>query len=37
MSKIICLVSLLFLVIFNACSVKLATVKDKSNDEIKAS
>ncbi len=36
MSKIICLVSVLFLVIFNACSVKLAIIKDKSNDEIKA-
>ena len=37
MRKIVCLVSLLFLIIFNACSVKLASVKDKSTDEIKAS
>ena len=36
MKKIICFLSLLFLLVFNACSVKLASIKDKSTDEIKA-
>lgn len=36
MSKIICSLSLSFLVIFNACSVKLASIKEKTKEEIKA-
>lgn len=37
MNKIIPLLSLSFLIIINACSVKLSSIKDKSNEEIKES
>lgn len=37
MRKFIGIISLLFLIIFNACSVKLTSIKDKSTEEIKES